>query len=98
MAEQAFKTSLQIDPRYDDAAFHLGVLYYDTGQIDKAKAAWKNTLKINPNHPETLARLALMAYRDQDKEILREYLQKLKRLNHPVPEPLRDPAAPNEGP
>ncbi|MDP6559374.1 MAG: tetratricopeptide repeat protein [Candidatus Binatia bacterium] len=38
LAKEALKKSLEIDPRYDDAAYLLGLLYHQTEQTEKAKA------------------------------------------------------------
>ncbi|MCX5700829.1 MAG: tetratricopeptide repeat protein [Candidatus Omnitrophica bacterium] len=46
----SFSRALDLDPRYADAHFNLGLVYLKTGDKRKAIFELKSALKINPNH------------------------------------------------
>lgn len=48
-AEAIFKVALSINPENPYALLNLGVLYQDTGQIEKARAVYKKLIDLNPD-------------------------------------------------
>ena len=43
------KEALKTDPTHQKGLFNLGIIYLNTGQIEKANAAFKKCAKVNPN-------------------------------------------------
>ena len=56
-AEKAFKTALDIDPKYIEAQFGLGKTYESQDQYDLAAAYYTETVALDPKHEEAQNRL-----------------------------------------
>ena len=50
-AERAFLDLIEADPQNAEAYNDLGNLYFQAGEIDKAKDCYRKVLEINPRHP-----------------------------------------------
>lgn len=57
-AEKEFTTILQKNENSADAYYGLGVIYEKQGDLVKARAEWRNTLRVQVNHPGALKKLA----------------------------------------
>ncbi len=55
------ENATELDPNNPDFRYDLGGLNYMIGNIDKAKADWEQTLRINPNHEKALNALKAIA-------------------------------------
>jgi len=53
-ALDCYRQALKIDPKNDKVHFNLGVLYFDLGEKDKAREAFRIALHLRPNFPEAL--------------------------------------------
>jgi Flp pilus assembly protein TadD len=51
-AVDAFKQAVELNPRNEQAFLQLGYAYAGLGQMDEAKQAWREFLKIAPNDPQ----------------------------------------------
>ncbi len=51
-AVDAFKQAVALNPRNEQAFLQLGYTYAGLGQMDEAKQAWREFLKIAPNDPQ----------------------------------------------
>ncbi len=49
-AEKEYKRIIKLDPKSADAHYYLGVVYEKMGKPIMARAQWRETLIINPNH------------------------------------------------
>jgi Tfp pilus assembly protein PilF len=58
----AFKKSVELEPRYADAYFNLGLAYWNLGSKREAVSAIKRALKINPNHLKAKGFLTKIIY------------------------------------
>jgi len=54
----AFQKALELEPRYSDAHFNLGLSYWKKGLKARAAQEFKYTLKINPGHLQAKAMIA----------------------------------------
>ncbi|MFH0827321.1 MAG: tetratricopeptide repeat protein [Candidatus Omnitrophota bacterium] len=54
----AFRKALELEPRYSDAHFNLGLSYWKKGLKARAAQEFKATLKINPGHFQAKAMIA----------------------------------------
>ena len=50
---------LEKDPDYADAYYGLGLIYEKEGDSAKARAEWRNVLKIQVNHQGAIKKLGL---------------------------------------
>ncbi len=57
-AEKEFEEVLKKNANSDDAHYGIGVIYEKQGNIVKARAEWRNTLKIRSNHAGALKKLS----------------------------------------
>src|SRR5437763_338282 len=74
---QAVKSGAE---RYADAHHMLGVIYHTWGQFSKARAAFEEALRINPNYIPAYLHLGLLLHRSGDEEGARKALKEvLKR-------------------
>ncbi len=48
-AIEQIKEALKIDPNHQKGLFNLGVIYLNAGDIEKANAAFRRCVKVNPN-------------------------------------------------
>jgi len=44
--------ALQMDPGHLKGLFNIGVMYYNTGQIDSARHYWSQLLELHPHSRE----------------------------------------------
>ena len=58
----SFKRSLELEPRYADACFNLGLAYWNLGLKREAIFAFKAALRINPNHLKAKGFLSEVIY------------------------------------
>ena len=49
-AVDAYRRALQLDEDYALACFNLGGLYWNSGRVDEAAAAWKEAVRRFPEH------------------------------------------------
>ena len=61
-AEQSLLQALKIQPNHPIALAHLGQLYQDTGQTDRALAMYRRSLATNWFQPEVQSRVAALGY------------------------------------
>lgn len=57
-AAKEFEAILQKNENSGDAFYGLGVIYEKQGDIIKARSYWRNALKAQANHPDSLKKLA----------------------------------------
>ncbi len=57
-AKNEFESILKKNPNSADAYYNLGVIYEKQGDLVKARAEWRKTLRIQVNHPGALAKIA----------------------------------------
>jgi cytochrome c-type biogenesis protein CcmH/NrfG len=48
-AAQLFRRVLERDPNYVRAAFNLGVVYFELGEVDLAEKEWSRVLESAPD-------------------------------------------------
>ena len=57
-AKNEFESILKKNPNSAAAYYNLGVIYEKQGDLVKARAEWRKTLRIQVNHPGALAKIA----------------------------------------
>lgn len=78
LAEQSFLRSLAIDPNNLDGRLRLGILYEETGSIDKAKATYQEVVSRAGQDPlgqtvqRRLTRLEIRSHFSRSTELMRE--------------------------
>jgi tetratricopeptide (TPR) repeat protein len=78
-AERELRTSIQMDPDYDDARFNLGGrLLMEQGRYDEAEQELRAVLKINPEHDKAHNSLGVIyaslgRYSEAEKEFLNSF-------------------------
>jgi len=60
-AEQSLRQALQLNPRHPAALAHLGQLYQDSGQTDRAVSMYQRSLASKWGQPEVQSRMQLLA-------------------------------------
>ena len=65
-ALETFKQVTITAPKFPDAHYHLGLVYYQKAQFREAVAAFKQTLKFLPRDVEALVNLGLAYYRTEE--------------------------------
>ena len=63
------------------ANHNLGLLFYDIGELEKAKTYYKKALAINPNYPEALNNLGLVYKEKQKINLAIKYFNKALEIN-----------------
>jgi tetratricopeptide (TPR) repeat protein len=53
-AKALFQQYLEAEPNAVNEAFQLGMVHFDSGQIDEAVNIWESLLKNHPTHPPAL--------------------------------------------
>jgi len=53
-AKPLYQRFLEAEPNAVNEAFQLGMVHFDSGQIDEAVNIWENLLKNHPTHPPAL--------------------------------------------
>lgn len=66
LAEQSFKSAMELIPLYSDAQNNLGVVYYRTNRVDSALAIWKSITVTDEEYHLSWYNLGLHAF-DQKK-------------------------------
>ena len=56
-ARTEYESILQLDEKYADAYYGLGLIYEQAGDLLKARAEWRKTLKANPLHAKAIEKL-----------------------------------------
>jgi tetratricopeptide (TPR) repeat protein len=56
-SEEQYLKVLDVNPMSPEAYFSLGEIYSALGDTVKARASWRRTLRIDPNHYGALKRL-----------------------------------------
>ena len=57
-AEKEFQTILEKNENSADAYYGLGVIYENQGDMIKARSQWRRALRLQPNHPGALKKMA----------------------------------------
>ena len=57
-AEKEFQTILEKNENSADAYYGLGVIYENQGDVLKARSQWRKALRLQPNHPGALKKMA----------------------------------------
>ena len=56
-ARTEYESILELDEKYADAYYGLGLIYEQAGDLLKARAEWRKTLKANPLHAKAIEKL-----------------------------------------
>ena len=65
-AQEAFRRATQINPRYADAHYNLGIILQDLGNLDKAIEAYQRAVQIKPDYADALTNMGNVL-KDQGK-------------------------------
>ena len=57
-AEKEFQIILEKNENSADAYYELGVIYENQGDMIKARSQWRKALRLQPNHPSALKKMA----------------------------------------
>ncbi|MFC1576759.1 tetratricopeptide repeat protein, partial [Candidatus Omnitrophota bacterium] len=68
-------------PRSAKARNNLGKAYYETGEIEKAIASYREALEINPRYPDTYNNLGVAYYDIDKKDEAAAFLKKAIEIN-----------------
>ena len=60
VAEDHYLNAIKINPMSEEAHYHLGMYYQQTGRYDKAVVSYDNILRINPEHFDALFNLGVV--------------------------------------
>jgi len=80
-AAESLERLQNLYPLNSNIAFQLGRLYFNQGETDKAIAQFQNTLKINPNHLDSLYSMALALEKQGKKAEALTYIKKALALS-----------------
>ena len=72
-----FEAAVKIAPREPEVNFGLGYLHWKLSQFDQAAKYFNDELAIDPNHPQALAYLADIAFKNNEPEKALPLLQKV---------------------
>ena len=75
-AAEQFEKAVTIYPEYDTAYNNLGVMYYQMGQTDKARAAFERSVALNDKNADGDRNLARMLIHDGNYAGAQELLKK----------------------
>jgi tetratricopeptide (TPR) repeat protein len=79
---------VKLEPQNSDALFLLGKNWFESGDVEKAANHWKEALRANPDHWESLYHLTkVLPFGEEDAEKYQESLRTLQsrhRVNHKV--------------
>jgi tetratricopeptide (TPR) repeat protein len=81
-ARKEFDQELQIDPSNADAAYEIGLIYGNSGQLDKAKEYYEIALKYHPAFEEAELGMGGMFVKLGKPEIAIPYLRKAVETDH----------------
>ena len=79
-AEAFLSQAIDIDPSNPLALRSLGEVYFDRGEVTKAKSIWKRALDLDPGHSGTHAALGQLYLEERDFFASREHLRIAQRL------------------
>lgn len=88
--EAALRTALNLDARFDEARYEMGVIAQVRGDYPRAIAAWKDLVARRPGFGDAYARLAIAAYYEGDLPAARRFLGEADRRKQRVPPQFRD--------
>ena len=71
----------KLDPRDDDAAWFQGVVLQFSKQPEEARAAFLESLRLNPGHPRARGCLAVLAFEQGALDEAERYLQEVLRFD-----------------
>ena len=77
-SERALRHALSLDPAIKGAYTYLGFIALEQGSLDPAAQAFQAELKADPNHPEALAEMGEVRYRQSRWEEAVPYLVRSK--------------------
>ena len=72
-ARTHLEKSIELNPDYSDAHFHLALLLKDQGELKKARKHLQKAVELDENHVEGHYHLALLFHEEQDYEKARTY-------------------------
>jgi len=75
-AAEQFEKAVTIYPEYDTAYNNLGVMYYQMGQTDKARAAFERSVRLNDKNADGDRNLARLLIRDENYPRAQDLLKK----------------------
>jgi Tfp pilus assembly protein PilF len=75
-AAEQFEKAVAIYPEYDTAFNNLGVMYYQMGQSDKARAAFERSVALNDKNADGDRNLARMLIHDRNYNRAQDLLKK----------------------
>jgi tetratricopeptide (TPR) repeat protein len=81
-ARKEFDQELQIDPSNADAAYEIGLIYGNSGQLDKAKEYYEIALKYHPAFEEAELGMGGVFVKLGKPEIAIPYLRKAVETDH----------------
>ena len=77
----AYRAAVEIDPDFTQAWFRLGNHMSLRRQLDPAIEAWRETLRVDPNHEGALCNLGQALHRSGDATAAAECLARLRELD-----------------
>jgi tetratricopeptide (TPR) repeat protein len=80
-AQEELEGVLREDPRFPEANYYLGSLFFDQKRNDEAKARFDEELKLDPRCNRCMAKLAHIAYLAGDDQGCEAWLQKASALD-----------------
>lgn len=80
-AEKNLRGVVQLDPRNDDAHYHLGVLHRMRNQVAAAKAEFENALRINPNNHKAHGNLGLIYLEQRNPNAAEPHFRRALEIN-----------------
>lgn len=80
-AENLFKKSIEVNPRYVEAHSDLGVVYYDAGKIDEAVRLYRYALSVDPRHTGAYYNLGVALRGLGDREGSAKAFEKLLEIS-----------------
>lgn len=75
-AAQYFEKATSLYPEYDTAFNNLGVMYYQMGQTEKARAAFERSVALNDKNPDSDRNLARILIHDNNFSRAEDLLKK----------------------
>ncbi|HEX7344208.1 MAG TPA: tetratricopeptide repeat protein [bacterium] len=87
LAEEIYRTLIDLFPNIAELHFNLGLAYYDQDQLDEAGGEWRQTIEIDPAHQEAHLNLGIfLAGRKDYNAALRELRRAIQlKPDDPVP-------------
>lgn len=79
-ATELLEELVKEQPDYLPTYHNLGLAYFYTGQIEKARALVTKVLEVDPNNLHALCNLAILSEHEGNKEITSQIMEMLKNL------------------